>query len=228
VSTAAGVESEKPVGPRSRKGTITRARLLGAAKEIFEQVGYLDARVSDIAERAGVSHGSFYHYFESKEEIFREVAEALQERLSSHSVADSGLLDAGSHAPMWQRIRESNRAYLEGYRDEARIMGVVEQVSRYDQQVGAARFARETYYTSQTAVAIRNLQQLGLVDPVLDPRVAACALSAMVTRCAEMWFVQGLFESDFDTGVDQLTSLCINALQLKDKPRGPRPAESSG
>ena len=54
------------------------------------------------------------------------------------------------------------------------------------------------------------------------------ALSATVTRCAEMWFVQGLFESDFDTGVDQLTSLCINALQLKDKARQSRPAQISG
>ena len=43
-----------------------------------------------------------------------------------------------------------------------------------------------------------------------------------------MWFVQGLFESDFDTGVDQLTSLCINALQLKDKARQSRPAQISG
>jgi len=148
--------------------------------------------------------------------VFRQVAEALQERLSSHSVVDSGLLDGGSHATMWQRIRESNRAYLEGYRDEARIMGVVEQVSRYDREVGAARFARETHYTSQTETAIRNLQQRGLVDPILDPQVAACALSAMVGRFAEMWFVQGLFDCEFDTGVDQLTSLCINALQLKD------------
>jgi AcrR family transcriptional regulator len=32
-----------------------------AAKEIFENDGFLDARISDIAERAGLSHGSFYH-----------------------------------------------------------------------------------------------------------------------------------------------------------------------
>jgi len=101
-------------------------------------------------------------------------------------------------------------------------MGVVEQVSRYDHEVSAARFARETYYTSQTENQIRTLQQRGLVDPGLDPRVAACALSAMVGRFAEMWFVQGLFDCEFDSGVDQLTSLCINALQLKDKPHGPR------
>jgi AcrR family transcriptional regulator len=56
----------KPIGPRSRKGTETRARLLDAAKQVFEEDGFLEARISDIAERANLSHGSFYHYFESK------------------------------------------------------------------------------------------------------------------------------------------------------------------
>ena len=67
--------SEAQNGPRSRKGEQTRARLLDAAKEIFEDNGFLEARISDIAERAGLSHGAFYHYFDSKEQIFREIAE---------------------------------------------------------------------------------------------------------------------------------------------------------
>ena len=66
-------------GPRSRKGEQTRARLLDAAKEIFEENGFLEARISDIAERAGLSHGAFYHYFDSKEQIFREIAEMLDD-----------------------------------------------------------------------------------------------------------------------------------------------------
>ena len=194
-----------------------------AAKAVFADHGLLDARIADIAKRAGVSYGSFYHYFESKEEVFREVAEAQQELLSARSVADSGLLDTASHAPMRHRIRESSRAYLEGYRDEARIMGVIEQVSRYDEAVSAARFARETHYTRQTEVAIERLQQQGLADPSLDPGIAASALSAMVTRFAEMWFVQRLFDCDFEAAVDQISALCMNALQLRDKPgRSPR------
>src|SRR5438270_11126105 len=91
--STAEVEGEKPNGPRSRKGVLTRARLVDAAKEIFEENGFLEARISDIAERARLSHGSFYHYFESKEEIFREVAEAQEDRLSVLSIIESGLLD---------------------------------------------------------------------------------------------------------------------------------------
>jgi AcrR family transcriptional regulator len=222
VPTAEAIDGEKPGGPRSRKGVKTRARLLDAAKEVFERDGFLEARVTDIAEQAGVSHGSFYHYFESKEEVFREVAAALQERLSAHSIVDSGLLDASVDATMWERLRESTHNYLEGYRDEARIMGVIEQVSRYDEQVSAARFARQAQYSQQTEQAIGRLQRARRADPRLDPAVAAYALSAMVTRFAEMWFVEGLIDCDFDEGIDQLTTLCMNALQLQDQRPGRR------
>ena len=67
-------------GPRSRKGERTRARLIDAAREVFERDGFLTARIADIASTAGLSQGSFYHYFESKEQIFREVAAAQEQR----------------------------------------------------------------------------------------------------------------------------------------------------
>ena len=219
MATAASVEGDKPIGPRSRKGVQTRARLVEAAKKVFEDQGFLEARISDIAERAGLSHGSFYHYFESKDEVFLEVAEALEDRLISHSVVHSGLLDA-SGGDVVDRLRESNRAYLSDYREEARIMGVIEQVSRHHEAVREVRFRRQKFYTEQTEVSIRALQKQGLADPSLDASIAAPALTAMVTRFAEMWLVQGLIECSFDDGVEQLTTLCVNALQLKDPPSG--------
>ena len=73
-----------------------------AAKEIFEENGFLDARISDIAERAGLSHGSFYHYFESKEEVFREVAAEVDERLSAP--LNTVILDPSSSATPYERI----------------------------------------------------------------------------------------------------------------------------
>jgi len=206
----------RPSGPRSRKGIETRARLVEAAKLVFEDNGFLEARISDIAERAGLSHGSFYHYFESKEEVFLEVAVAQEDRLSLHSVVDSGLLDRSVHANVRERVRESNRRFLADYRDEARIMGVIEEVSRYNESVRKVRFERFRHYCQRTERAIRRLQAQGLAETSLDAEFAAQALSAMVTRTAEMWFVQGLLDCSFEDGVDQLTSLCINALQLKD------------
>jgi AcrR family transcriptional regulator len=214
--TAAPAETEKANGPRSRKGIQTRARLLEAAKQVFEEDGFLDARISDIAERAGLSHGSFYHYFESKEEIFREVAAAVEEHLSAP--LDSVILDRSSTASPHERIREAIRRHFESYRKEAKIMGVIEQVSRYDEQVRAARFAQHKQYRSQVAESIRQLQLHGLADPELDPLIAADGLGSITNRFPEMWLVQGFVNCRFDDGVEQIARLWINALQLKDEP----------
>jgi AcrR family transcriptional regulator len=216
VTAAARIESEKPNGPRSRKGAQTRARLLDAAKEIFEENGFLDARISDIAERAGLSHGSFYHYFDSKEEVFREVASAVDDELSEP--LDTIILAQSSTATPRERIREAMRRHFESYRDEARIMGVIEQVSRYDEQVNAMRRARHEEQRAQVADSIRQLQRHGLADPSLDPLVAAAALGSMTWRFAEMWLVEGLLDCSFDEGIEQVTTLFVNALRLQDKP----------
>lgn len=197
--------------PRSRKGAETRARLVEAAKRVFEEDGFLAARVSDISRRAGLSHGSFYHYFDSKEQIFREVAEA-QERLLTEPRSRPRGADADSQR---ERIRRANRRYLEHYRDEARIMGVIEQVSRYDEHVNAVRAATQKHFAERAEHSIRRLQDEGVADRRIDPAFAAMALGAMVGRFAELWLVQGYGRYDFEEAVEQLTTLWCNALRLE-------------
>jgi AcrR family transcriptional regulator len=214
--TAPQIDSDKPNGPRSRKGVKTRARLVEAAKLVFEEDGFLDARISDIAERAGLSHGSFYHYFESKEEVFREVAAEVDERLSAP--LGSVILAPSSIATPHERIKEALRLHLESYRDEARMMGVIEQVSRYDERLNEVRIERHANDRKQVADSIRRLQRRGLADPNLDPAAAAAGMGAMTWTFAEMWFVQGILDCSFDQGVEQLTRLFVNALQLRDEP----------
>ena len=216
----AAVDSDKPNGPRSRKGAQTRARLLAAAKEIFEENGFLEARISDIAERAGLSHGSFYHYFDSKEEIFREVAAAIEDQLSAP--LGSVILDPTSDATPQERIREAMRLHLESYRKEARIIGVIEQVSRYDDQVRTARTEHMGKYRRQVAESIRRLQRHGMVDPNLDPDIASAVLGSMTIRFPELWLVEGGVKCSFDEGVDQLTRVFINGLGLTDEGRSSR------
>jgi AcrR family transcriptional regulator len=203
----------KPVdtsGPRTPKGEQTRAHLVAAAKTVFERDGFLGARIVDIAETAHVAAGSFYHYFESKEQIFREVAELQEQRLTASERTGDG--ERGS---AWERIRLANRHYLERYRDEAALMGVIEQVSRYDDAVNEARMATMKHFVERAARSIRQLQADGMADQRLDPSLAADALGAMVARFAEQWLVQGYRTYDFDETVEQLTRLWGNALGLE-------------
>ncbi|MGH7857254.1 MAG: TetR/AcrR family transcriptional regulator, partial [Candidatus Binatia bacterium] len=117
MADVAGTKTDAVVGarkaPRSRKGEKTRARLIAAAKKVFERDGFLEARIVDIAETAKVAPGTFYHYFDSKEEIFREVAEAQERRLTAPHDEPPG---SSQHDSATERIRKANRRYLERYR----------------------------------------------------------------------------------------------------------------
>ena len=206
--------SEAQNGPRSRKGVQTRARLLDAAKEIFEENGFLEARISDIAERAGLSHGAFYHYFDSKEQIFREIAEMLDDELAEPM--DSVIFSHGSSPDPHERLQTALRQHLEHYRDEAKIMGVIEQVARYDDHVAAVRSARNRLHREQMERSIRGMQRRGIADPSLDPKIAAAALGSMVERFAEMALAQGQLNCKLDDAADTLATLFVNALQMKE------------
>jgi AcrR family transcriptional regulator len=50
--------------------------ILDAALEVFGEQGYARARLEDVAQRAGVSKGTVYLYFDSKETLFREMVRA--------------------------------------------------------------------------------------------------------------------------------------------------------
>lgn len=51
----------------------TKSALIESAIKMFQQRGFQMTRVSDIVSDAGVAQGTFYNYFRSKEEIFRDI-----------------------------------------------------------------------------------------------------------------------------------------------------------
>lgn len=63
-----------PTSPKWRRRAEARpAEIVAAAYEVFAEKGFAAAKLDDIAARAGVSKGSLYLYFETKEDIFKAV-----------------------------------------------------------------------------------------------------------------------------------------------------------
>jgi AcrR family transcriptional regulator len=62
-----------------RRRAETRARLLGAARELFAEQGVGATRTGDITERADVAAGSLYNHFADKEEIVRALLGGIAE-----------------------------------------------------------------------------------------------------------------------------------------------------
>lgn len=61
-----------------------RQNIEAAALHIFFERGYMQARMSDIAKRCGISTGNIYTYFANKEELFYTVVPPMRvDRLNS-------------------------------------------------------------------------------------------------------------------------------------------------
>jgi len=66
--------------PKTERGKRTREKILRAAEIEFGEKGFHDAGISGITYRAGVALGTFYTYFESKEEIFKALVSFMSLR----------------------------------------------------------------------------------------------------------------------------------------------------
>lgn len=77
-----GVLPPKPARP-SRRKVARPGELLAAALDLFVEKGFAATRVEAVARRAGVSKGTLFLYFSSKEELFKAV---VRENISGRFV----------------------------------------------------------------------------------------------------------------------------------------------
>jgi len=66
--------AEKPARSWNRRKQARPGEILEAALSVFAEKGYAAARMEDIAVKAGVTKGTIYLYFPSKEEVFKSLA----------------------------------------------------------------------------------------------------------------------------------------------------------
>jgi AcrR family transcriptional regulator len=186
-----------------------------AAQTVFERDGFLGARIADIMATARTATGSFYTYFNGKEEVFLAVVAALHEAgLHPPSLAHLTETHADA-AALAADVAAHHRAYLETYHRNAKMMRVVEEVTNISAAFRRERTAQAQPWIAGNCDAVRRLQREGRADPDLDPVMAARALSTMVSRTAYITFVLEEEGAEAIDGVAAtLTRLWINALKL--------------
>ena len=67
------------MSPRPRLDHVRRPAMLSAAAEVIRERGLENARVSDVAERAGTSAPSVLYYFETKADLLKEALTSAEE-----------------------------------------------------------------------------------------------------------------------------------------------------
>lgn len=74
------------VRAKAGRGT-TRARIVGAAAELFWEKGYAATGMAEILARAGANAGSFYHFFKGKEDVLLAVLDNYLDLLDEQVMA---------------------------------------------------------------------------------------------------------------------------------------------
>lgn len=195
-------------GPTTSRGRRTRAALVAGAREAFEELGYRDARLSDIAARAGTSYGVFYHYFESKEAILHELFTVVTGEM--YNASQAGDRTAGEPV---DRIRAANRRYLAVAARNARLIGMIEELAFREPQFRELKLRIREPFVRRNEAGIRRLQAQGVADSELDAAIAASMLGGLIEHLTMLWFVHGV-EYDEELAVETLTRLWANAIGL--------------
>ena len=175
------------------RGRRTRATLVDAAARVFAETPFADTRIADIAARAGVANGTFYTYFDSKEEIFREVAAGVLHDMLTAPRRDPDNVDRD---PI-RDIEFASRAYFQVVVDNAVVARSIEQVGPADPAVASARHSTVVGGVKRADRWIRRLQTQGVCDDI-DPWATAVALQTMTIRVAYDHLLPQAGEIDVD------------------------------
>lgn len=99
----AGAATEEQDAPRWRRRSEARpGEIVEAALDLFVEKGFAATRMDEIAKRAGVTKGTVYLYFPSKEDLFRAVVEEMM----GPNIETGERLVAGYTGPTVELIRE--------------------------------------------------------------------------------------------------------------------------
>ncbi|MET8128133.1 TetR/AcrR family transcriptional regulator [Streptomyces sp. NPDC005231] len=205
---ATGDTTPRPLGTLTRKGAATRARLIQAAQRVFSERGFLQSKITDITAAAGTANGTFYTYFDSKEQVLMAIADEVVGRFL-------GILREGrstSRHPA-EVISHDNHQYVVAYRAHADIMRVIEQAATFNDEMAALRRSIRERFVARAARSIRTWQAQGLCRPDLTPSIAAALLVAMVDNLAYNWLSLGQPYPEDDV-VHAMNEIWIRALRI--------------
>jgi len=165
-------------GAKTRRGAITRARLVEAAAAVFAEYGYNAARISDMVRLAGISQGNFYRHFQSKDEILLAVLEGPLEELrrstSVHSGADVVLAD----------LVAANRAFFSTYARHRHVIRVMREAAATSAEFGRLWLKIRRAFVERTVIFLERLQEAGKLEAGANLDLLAEALGSVVEHLA--------------------------------------------
>jgi AcrR family transcriptional regulator len=155
---------------------------MSAAAELIREYGFPDLRIEEIVERAGLSVGTFYLYFESKADLFvalvTEYTERLRERLKWASSTDR---------PVTERLARALDVYLDFVEENEKgflyFARAAESLNTSAGRLSAWAFG---VHAATLKPLIAEAMEAGAMVR-LDPELTAQALVGLTQHMAAYW-----------------------------------------
>ena len=184
-----------------------RVKIVRAAKAMFGQHGFRKASLADIAHEARMGKSSLYHYFRSKEELFRAVVNMEMQVLSDRVrevVGKENLPEARLRAFVLTRMRvarELASAYATLHDEYLDHLGFVE------------RFREEAFRAE--VEMIRSILEEGVETgafEIADVRLAAYAVALALKGLEFPWMAKSQ-DGNLERDLDVLLGMLMKAIQ---------------
>ena len=195
--------------PQQERSRRTRKRILEAAAESFEALGYDETTTAEIARRAGIAVGSVYDYFRDKRAILLEILHDTNARVAQ-------LVVDGLEPDAWRDAdpRESVRTLLDLVFRSRTVQPGVQRIlwERFfkDPEFRAAMEATEDRVRGAIAELLRVLRAEGRT------RIADADSAAFVVHLAAEWtasrLVLGGARVESDAAIDAATEMITRYL----------------
>ena len=160
-----------------------RDEIIAAAKKVFARNGFHDTTIADIAKEAELAYGSVYWYFDSKDDLFRQLIAVEEYGLRTHvavALAKSGTQFGFAEAPFRASLRATFE-FFDANPATAKLLfrDAYAQDSRFDKQLGGV-YER---FIDDIASLIAAAQNRGDVLAA-PPRLVAYMLTALIGHMA--------------------------------------------
>ena len=193
----------------SDRRTDKRHLISEAAIHVFASKGFHQARVSDIAKRAGVADGTIYLYFKSKEELLVSIfEEKMQILLDGLAAAVEGLEDPLEHLRAFARHHfrqvHENRAVAEVLQVELRLSNKFMKDYRPE---------KLWEYLGFIGKAVRKGQAQGLIRQDLDPFVTSWAFFGALDELAMQWVLARREKFNLEAAAEQVADVFIRGMR---------------
>ena len=186
-----------------------RRQILDAATEVFADVGYHEASINAIIEKAEIARGTFYLYFESKAAVFDSILDnamfELRARISRIDVDDP------SAAPPQVQLRTVLVRVLEYVVGDRTLTRILLAGGRTVEAEAARRL--DAFFAEVRGIielALHHGMAMKLVRPC-NKEIVAAALLGTVRGVIEALVVQGA-QASVDDVVNELIALSLRGV----------------